>query len=152
MTTHLEFYSAAQRMAQAKALRGLHAQACGQALAPPEAVDRGSPFQPKLHTAQALLCGDFNMPASDAAYAALLQPFEPIAGAPALRLHDAWRVAHGTQPHPPTFRLYDQRYGPDPVACDFVFMSDALAPRLRRVAVDSATQVSDHQPLMVELL
>ena len=150
MTTHLEFYSATQRMAQARGLLALHAQACGHAFAPPMSEERGSPFQPKLHTAQAILCGDFNMPPTDAAYAALLEAFEPTAGAPPQRLHDAWRIANGRAPHPPTFRLFDQRWGPDPVACDFVFLSDGLVPRLRRIAVDSLTQASDHQPVVAE--
>jgi len=150
MTTHLEYYSAPQRMAQAQALRALHAEACAQALAPPLAEEPGSPFQPKVHTPQAVLCGDFNMPPTDPAYAALLQSFEPVPGAPQ-RLLDAWRIVHGTTPHAPTFRLFDRRYGPEPVACDFVFVSDELAPRVARIAVDPATQVSDHQPVVVEL-
>lgn len=153
MTTHLEYYSASQRMAQAAALRALHIEACAQAASPPLPLpdDVGTPFQPKPHTAQAMLCGDFNMAPSDPAYAALLQSFE-LAGSAPQRLHDAWRVAHGdSTPHPPTFRLYDHTYGPVPMACDFVFLSDALAPRLRRIEVDLATQASDHQPVLVEL-
>jgi endonuclease/exonuclease/phosphatase family metal-dependent hydrolase len=44
MTTHLEFYSKTQRMAQAKALRALHAEYTALALAPPEESTDGSPF------------------------------------------------------------------------------------------------------------
>jgi len=150
MTTHLEYHSGTQRLAQARALRGWHAEAVDQALAPPQAEAAGTPFQAKLHAPEALLCGDFNMPASDAAYAELLAPFGSVDGAQR-RLHDAWQVAHGATPQPPTFRLYDQRFGTDPVACDFVFLSDGLAPRLRRIEVDTATRASDHQPVLVEL-
>ncbi|MDM0043983.1 endonuclease/exonuclease/phosphatase family protein [Variovorax dokdonensis] len=151
MTTHLEYYSSTQRMAQAVALRELHAQACAQTLAPPrrEEGDAG-PFQAKLHTEQAVICGDFNMAPTDPAYAEMVEGFEPIAGT-RRHLQDAWRVAHGDAPHAPTFRLFDRRYGPDPVACDFVFLSEALAPRLRRIEVDGNTQVSDHQPVAIEL-
>jgi endonuclease/exonuclease/phosphatase family metal-dependent hydrolase len=39
LTTHLEFYSRRQRRAQARALRELHLQYCGQALAPPQPGD-----------------------------------------------------------------------------------------------------------------
>ncbi|MBS0449753.1 MAG: endonuclease/exonuclease/phosphatase family protein [Proteobacteria bacterium] len=153
MTTHLEYYSQAQRSAQADALRGLHMEACAQAASPPrpEPEDAGTPFQHKLHTAEAILCGDFNMPATDTAYAALLQPFALPDGS-RHQLRDAWPAVRGNaQAHAPTFRLFDRRYGPDPVACDFVFVSDGLAPRLRRIEVDGATQVSDHQPVLVEL-
>lgn len=145
MTTHLEYYSKPQRMAQARALRALHIEACAQAAAPPRADEPGSPFQAKAHTPHAILCGDFNLAPSAPEYAVIQQPFDGGA-----RFHDAWRVLHGDAPHPPTFRLFDHTYGPKPVACDFVFVSDALAPRLRHIAVDGATQVSDHQPVAVE--
>src|SRR5262249_1288993 len=54
MTTHLEYYSKTQRMAQARALRELHQQYSAQADAPPEHSDDGSPFQSKLHTGNAI--------------------------------------------------------------------------------------------------
>ena len=91
------------------------------AAAPPADGDAGSPFQAKTHTAQAILCGDFNLEASAPEYAAI------TAG----DLHDAWRALHGAQPQPATFRLFDRSYGPEPVACDFVFVSAGLLPRLR---------------------
>jgi|UPI000485602C endonuclease/exonuclease/phosphatase family metal-dependent hydrolase len=155
MTTHLEYYSSAQRLAQARAVRALHVEACEQAATPPVVEYRGSPFQPKLHTPQAILCGDFNMPSSDPAYDEIQQSFTdpalPVGGTPDKRLQDAWPLAHPDSPHDPTFRLFDRKYGPDPLACDFVFVSNALAPRVRRVEVDLQTQASDHQPVLIEL-
>lgn len=145
MTTHLEFYSRLQRMAQSHALRELHAQACAQAAAPPKLSDDGSPFQPKVHTANAVLCGDFNLEADQPDYAAITQPMQFG------RFHDCWRLLHGEAAHPPTFRVYDRGDAPNPVACDFVFVSDGLKDRVRRIAVDGATQASDHQPVAVEL-
>ena len=65
------------------------------------------------------------------------------------RLWDSWRLLHGNAPQPPTFRLYDRTYGPEPVACDFVFVSDSLQGRVQRFGVDAATQASDHQPVAV---
>jgi endonuclease/exonuclease/phosphatase family metal-dependent hydrolase len=55
MTTHLEFYSKRQRMAQAQALRALHAQSAAHAAGPPEPSDDGSPFQTRLHPAHTIL-------------------------------------------------------------------------------------------------
>jgi endonuclease/exonuclease/phosphatase family metal-dependent hydrolase len=147
MTTHLEYYSGIQRMAQARALRGLHVEACAHAAAPPAPDTSNSPFQSKRHTPQAILCGDFNLGPDEPEYAVIQEPFE---GATA-RLRDGWPLVHGSAAHAPTFRLFDRTYGPEPVACDFVFVSDALAPRVRRIEVDSATQASDHQPVWVEL-
>jgi endonuclease/exonuclease/phosphatase family metal-dependent hydrolase len=149
MTTHLEYYSAPQRLAQALALRALHDEACALAAGPPEPSDDGSPFQTKVHTPHAVLCGDFNADASDAACAAIVSSASPANAMHAFR--DAWPLVHGGAPHAPTFRLFDHTYGPDPLACDFVFVSAALAPRVRRVAVDLQTRASDHQPVLVEL-
>ena len=141
MTTHLEYYSKLQRMAQARALCELHAQASAMAAAPPADDDSRSPFQTKTHTAHTILCGDFNLEASAPEYAALV----------AAGLRDAWTLLHGTAPQPPTFRVFDRSYGPDPVACDFVFVSEGLASQLRRFDVDGLTQASDHQPVAVQL-
>lgn len=155
MTTHLEYYATAQRLAQARALRALHLEACAQAAAPPLDPGEAGPFQPKRHTPQAILCGDFNMASSDPAYDEIVQPFTdpalPAGGTPARRLQDTWPLAHPERPQDPTFRLFDRRYGRDPIACDFVFVSDALAPRVRKIEVDLHTRASDHQPVLVEL-
>lgn len=145
MTTHLEFYSQRQRLAQAIALRELHAQACAQAAAPPQPSDDGSPFQTKPHTANAVLCGDFNMESSWPEYAEVTRP-----GAHG-RLWDCWPLVHGAAPQPPTFHVHDSTYSPTPVACDFVFVSDGLKDRVHRIEVDGRTKASDHQPVMVEL-
>ncbi|MGV3571361.1 MAG: endonuclease/exonuclease/phosphatase family protein [Ramlibacter sp.] len=145
MTTHLEYYSKPQRLAQARGLRDLHAQYTAQALSPPQPSDDGSPFQSKAHTGNAILCGDFNLEAHEPDYAAIVEPFAHG------RLWDAWRLLHGQAPHPTTFRLFDRRYGPEPVACDFAFVSDGLQDKVRRIAIDGKTQASDHQPVLLEL-
>ena len=121
-------------------------EACEQALAPPQPSDDGSPFRTRVHTTQAILCGDFNLEANEPEYAAITEP------APQGRLWDSWRVLHGEGArHASTFRLFDRTYGPDPVACDFVFVSDSLRDRVRSLAVDSETRDSDHQPVVVSL-
>lgn len=148
MTTHLEFYSARQRMAQARALVDIHAQACRQAAHAPLADETGGPFQTKGHTGSAILCGDFNLETPDTEYALIQGDPAPDATG----LTDAWHLAHGVQPHAPTFRLFDRRYGPVPIACDFVFVSDDLKPRVKRLEVNLQTRASDHQPVLLELV
>lgn len=145
-TTHLEYYSPRQRLAQAHALLRLHAEAAALAQQPPQPDPDGGPFQAKPHTADALLCGDFNF-GPDSDEHRLLRTRR--ADAPAL--HDAWALLHGARPHDPTFRLFDRTYGPEPMACDFVFVSDGVAPRVRRMQVDGQTRASDHQPVLIEL-
>ena len=160
MSTHLEFYSPVQRMAQALALRDLHAQASALADAPPLADDDGSPFQPQVHTGQAILCGDFNFEPSAPEYATIQQPFSPLAhygqaqtaiNSKANHWRDAWPLVHAQAPHAQTFRLFDRTYGPQPITCDFVFVSDSLAHRVQGLAVNLDTQVSDHQPVLLAL-
>ena len=147
MTTHLEFYSTRQRAAQAQALIGLHTQACAHAALPPLDDQSGQPFQSKPHSVSAILCGDFNFETHDAEYATV----QAAPAATATRLHDAWRLAHGAAPHAPSFRLHDRRYGPLPITCDFVFVSDDLAARVQRVEVNGTSRASDHQPVLLEL-
>ena len=54
------------------------------------------------------------------------------AGVPAYR--DAWVIAHGHQPHVPTFCVHDRSWKDTPYCCDFVFVSENLAARVREVA------------------
>jgi endonuclease/exonuclease/phosphatase family metal-dependent hydrolase len=141
MTTHLEYYSAVQRLAQARALCELHAQASAMAAEPQTEGDVGTPFQARTHTPLAILCGDFNFQATESEHALI----------EAAGLRDAWGVHHGTRPQEPTFRLFDRTYGPEPVACDFVFVSAGLVPRVQRVWVDGQTRHSDHQSVAIDL-
>jgi endonuclease/exonuclease/phosphatase family metal-dependent hydrolase len=147
MTTHLEFYSKRQRMAQAKGLLEIHAQACAHAAHPPLDDASEGPFQKKIHTTSALMCGDFNFEPSDPEYTCIQQEAAPEA----TQFTDAWRLLRGNARHEPTFRLYDRRYGPEPVCCDFVFASADVHPRIKRIEVNRQTRASDHQPVLLEL-
>jgi len=147
MTTHLEYYSQAQRLVQAQALRSIHQLACGHALHPPWVADgsNNTPYQPKPHTLDAVLCGDFNFEPHSDEYRCLVDPRH------AHPLADSWLLASPGQAHPPTFRLYDDTYGPEAVSCDFLFVSVSLSRRVRKVTVDTLTQASDHQPVLLDL-
>lgn len=156
MTTHLEYYSRPQRMAQAQALRALHLKACAQAAWPPDGAADGSPFQGKVHTPHAILCGDFNLQAHEPEYAAIAAPLaareaDGWASAGQPPLWDAWRLLHPGAAQPPTFCVFDREYAAAPVACDFVWVSDSLKERVRAVRVDGQTRASDHQPVLLAL-
>jgi endonuclease/exonuclease/phosphatase family metal-dependent hydrolase len=135
-------------MAQAQALAALHSQACLQAAHPPQDDETGAPFQNKVRTASAIVCGDFNLETTDPEYGVI----QALPEGGVTRLADAWPVKHGNTPHAPTFRLFDRRYGPVPISCDFVFMSEDLKPRVAQVAVNTVTRASDHQPVLLELV
>lgn len=157
MTTHLEYHSQCQRLAQARYLRRMHFEALSHTYSQPQFAQDGSPYQTKAHTSHAVLCGDFNFGVGQAEYEALMAKAQPMecleAGWPervvGARWHDAWTVLHAQQPHAPTFGVYDNTYAPEPMACDFVWLSDSLRSQIRSMQVDTQTQASDHQPIRV---
>ena len=47
--------------------------------------------------------------------------------------------------------MHEPRPDEPAYCCDYVYVTADLAPRLRAMRVDGATQASDHQPVIVEL-
>ena len=144
MTTHLEYSSAKLRAAQVEAIRAVHDSACERESLPRE--DGPGTYVRVPGSRSALLTGDFNMKPEDPTRRRLSDPFGD--GVPALV--DAWAALRAGEPHPPSFCLYDQSHG-EPHCCDFVFVTEDLVPRLRRIEYDVETKVSDHQPVLIEL-
>jgi endonuclease/exonuclease/phosphatase family metal-dependent hydrolase len=148
MTTHLEYYSQTQRLAQIDAIRRLHEEACAHAASPRLGKgEEGGSFEVLPRPAAALLCGDMNFPAHAGERVCLLAPFEP--GTPAFV--DAWEVLHGTALHAPTVGIHPVDFVDRPECYDFWFLTEDLAPRLRDHGVNDTTEASDHQPVWVEL-
>ena len=146
-TTHLEYYSERQRRAQVEALRSLQAEAAAHAADPDVHEKEGGPFQRQPRPQSGILTADFNLRPEHDLYALLQAPIEGSAG-----YLDSWRVRHGHRPHAPTLAIFDKRQWPDtPFACDFIFVTEDLAPRVTDVVVDIETDASDHQPVMLTL-
>jgi endonuclease/exonuclease/phosphatase family metal-dependent hydrolase len=146
-TTHLEYFSDVQRRAQALRLRNLHDESCQRGMHPARATTEGGPFDATPQTTRAILTGDFNFPPEHPAYGEIQQAL--ASGAP--RYRDAWTLANDRRPHAPTFCVHSDEYSKTPYCCDFVFVSDDLAQRVRSIEVNSETQASDHQPVLLEL-
>jgi endonuclease/exonuclease/phosphatase family metal-dependent hydrolase len=144
-TTHLEYYSDVQRRAQAQRLCHLHDEACRRAMHPGRATAEGGPFDTTAQTTSAILVGDFNFPPENPAYDDIQQHLTDV---PAYR--DAWPLVHGHRPHEPTFCVHSQAYSRSPYCCDFAFVSADAAQRVRNVEVESQTQASDHQPVLLD--
>jgi len=142
ITTHLEYYSSGHRAAQIERLRELHATTNAET-----GKAESGPFQQLPHPESALVCGDFNMPPEDPLRARFLEAF--VDDAP--KFMDAWQVLHASEPHPHTFRVHERSDGQSPYCCDYVFVTEDLAPHLRSIAVDAHNLASDHQPVIVEL-
>lgn len=146
LTTHLEYYSAVQRGAQVDALRQLQREAAAHAF-PGPAGKEGTPFEPRPRGPRAVLTGDFNCDASDPMIARLQAD---LPGAP--RWVDAWGCAHPGEPHAKTVGLYDHaQWSHVARSFDFCFVTEDIAPCVRRLEVDLQTQASDHQPVLLEL-
>lgn len=144
MTTHLEYSSDKLRRAQVEGIREAHRTTCERVATPRE--DGPGTYALFPTSRSAVLTGDFNMRPDDPVKQRISEPFGN--GAPALL--DAWQVAHGSRPHPHSFCLYDQSNGA-PHCCDFVFVTEDLAARVRQIDCDQETQASDHQPVLLEL-
>jgi endonuclease/exonuclease/phosphatase family metal-dependent hydrolase len=140
MTTHLEFFSAAHRAAQIERLRALQAEVEDNAARPPKAG--ASPYDPVPRPASLVLCGDLNLQPHEDEYRQLFAP----------PLFDAWRVARGGAPHPPSTGLYDRRQWPMGGHCrDYFAVTADVAQRVASIEVDLSTGASDHQPLRLSL-
>lgn len=142
-TTHLEYYSRSHRAAQIERLRELHGER-NRETAPGE---QQGPYRRLAAPMSAIVCGDFNLPADDPLRARLLEPF--ASGMP--KFVDAWSHLHPGTPHPHTFRVHERGPGQSPYCCDYVFITDDIAPRLRSFSIDGANRASDHQPVSVAL-
>ena len=147
-TTHLEYYSAKQRAAQVERLRELQAEAAGHANEPVRPEKQDSPFAPAPRPASGVLTGDFNFRPEDPLHARI----QAAIGTDVPPYRDAWHIAHPGRRHDPTLGVFDKEQWPQaPFCCDFIFVTDDIAARVAEVAVNSETDASDHQPVLLAL-
>jgi endonuclease/exonuclease/phosphatase family metal-dependent hydrolase len=144
MTTHLEYSHSDIRQQQVEAIRGIHASACARASFP--RADGPGTYARTAAAMSAILTGDFNMKPDDPTKHRLSEPFDQ--GWPSLV--DGWMALNGILPHPLTSCIVDRSYG-EPHCCDYILVTEDLAPRIRRIVCDEATRASDHQPLLIEM-
>jgi endonuclease/exonuclease/phosphatase family metal-dependent hydrolase len=143
--THLKFHSGDHREVQIERLLDLQQDASTRAKA--VVVEDKEPYASQVVEPSGILCGDFNFDSSDAQHAKLGNPSRP-----GLNYRDAWSICYPGRPHLPTCGIYDRKQWPNGEDCrDFIFVTEDLAGRVRRIAVDSKTAASDHQPVLIEL-
>ncbi len=147
LTTHLEYYSVKQRRAQIGALRVLQEEVAGHARVGRIDKDSNPAFAARVRPIAAVICGDFNLEPDSPEYALMGSPLPD--GVPAWR--DAWRVCHGDRPHAASVGLHGAEWPDRPYCCDYHWVTEDLAPRVRAVAVEADTPASDHQPVILEL-
>jgi endonuclease/exonuclease/phosphatase family metal-dependent hydrolase len=143
--THLEFHSVEQREAQIGRLLELQHEASSQPTT--AAAIHREPYGSQTTAASGILCGDFNFDVSDAQHAMLHGSSRP-----GLNYRDAWLIAQPDRPRAPTCGIHDHAQWPNGADCrDFIFVTEDLAPRVQRVAVNGDTAASDHQPVLIEM-
>lgn len=150
VSTHLEYYSTPQRVAQVERLRELHAEASLRAVRSKDSDESESrgPFAWQPRPQSAVIVGDFNFRPEDPLHARMQEPFSGAVNT----LRDAWQVAHPGVAHQPTLGVYDKVQWPgDAYASDFVFVTDDLGVRVADITVNGKTQASDHQPVLLRL-
>ena len=144
---HLEFHSPEQRMAQVDRLRELHREAIEERRLPPR-TDSDGPYQAVARPVDGVFCGDFNMRCDSAEYRRMLAPMADDARP----FRDAWPLVHPGRAHVPTCGVHDRVQWPEGPHCrDFFFVTGACGESARDLRVDTVTDASDHQPLMLEL-
>ena len=144
---HLEFHSQIQRLAQVNRLREIQFESIEENQSPPKA-DADGPYQAIPRPVDAIYCGDFNMLYNSQEYLCMLSPLEQTLQP----FTDAWTVAHPSQSHDPTCGIYDHQSWPEGAHCrDFFFAAGRCAQRITDVTVNTTTDASDHQPLIMTL-
>lgn len=146
MTTHLEYYSRRQRLAQVEALRVLQGEAGSHGLQPPT-HERDAVFAPRPRPISAVLCGDFNFEPQTPEYHRLTGSIDGMVP----DWVDAWAVLQGNLPHAPSVGLHGAEWPDRAFCCDFFFVTEDLTDRLQGIQVVAETAASDHQPLILEL-
>src|SRR4051812_32875997 len=76
VTTHLEYYSARQRMAQTEALRAIYAEGHAYARDAQVTSDDGSPFRTLLRPRATVITGDFNFEPDGPEHPRMLSAFD----------------------------------------------------------------------------
>ena len=147
ITTHLEYYSQRQRSTQVEALRALHAEACGHAGALRPDANVHATFAALERPRSAVVCGDFNFAPEAPEYVRMISAYSDATP----RFRDAWSVYRPGVPHPPSVGVNGAEWPDHPYCCDFLFLTDDLSTRVRRVEMFAATKASDHQPVLLEL-
>lgn len=147
LTTHLEYYSQRQRAAQVRALGALQDEIAGYAGAHATGKEVNPVFTPRRRPVSAVVCGDFNCEPDSPEYLLMSSGIEGDRP----RWRDAWGVVHGEAPHAATVGLHGAEWPDRQYCCDYMWVTDDVAPRVVDFGVATGTDASDHQPVWLEL-
>tara|TARA_B100000579_G_C22728754_1_gene803094 strand:+ start:131 stop:982 length:852 start_codon:yes stop_codon:yes gene_type:complete len=147
MTTHLEFFSKIQQLAQIQRIREIHEEASCQFYKP--GIDKpNTPFELISRPENTIICGDFNFIPDSTSYKKMTASFYDKN----INLVDAWKVHQRLSSHPPTCGIFDfKQWKNGPHCRDYFFMTQSLAQKINNISVNTESDASDHQPIRLML-
>ena len=147
MTTHLEFFSEIQQLAQIQRIREIHKEASCQFHNPGKDMP-DTPFELVIRPEKTVICGDFNFIPDSTPYRKMIAKFSDKK----MGLVDAWRTHKEGSPHTPTCGIFDiKQWKKGPHCRDYFFISQSLVQKVNQVSVNTETDASDHQPIRLVL-
>ncbi len=140
INTHLAFHDQRERQQQIERLCHLEYERTSQLLNP-KASGVGA-YQPQAMPSRRILCGDLNC-GTDSPECRFMRDRGWL---------DAWVQDRGNDPHLPTCGIYDRNQWPEGPHCrDYFWLSTEFASVVVNVTVDIQTDLSDHQPIILEI-
>ena len=140
INTHLAFHDSNENRLQLERFSLLEQERIAHHSSPKQ-LDTGIYQEGYLAKAR-ILCGDFNLTPESANYQYQIQA----------NWIDAWRQRHSDQEHLPTCGIFDSSQWPEGAHCrDYFWLSKELASCNIDVNVDTRTDLSDHQPIILEI-
>jgi endonuclease/exonuclease/phosphatase family metal-dependent hydrolase len=140
LNTHLAFHDEAENQQQVEHLNHLEQERTAHQREP-KRVGSGT-YQAGYPATARMLCGDFNFTPESPQYRYQLD----------MNWADAWKLNQGNETHPPTCGIFDATQWPQGGHCrDFFWLSPELQSLQIEIKVDTDTNLSDHQPVMLEI-
>ena len=140
LNTHLAFHDDAENQQQVAHLNHLEQERTAHHREPKQ-TGAGTYQQGPLASAR-MLCGDFNFMPDTPQYRYQLE----------MNWADAWKLHKGDESYPHTCGIFDANQWPQGAHCrDFFWLSPELQSQQISITVDTDTNLSDHQPVMLEI-
>jgi endonuclease/exonuclease/phosphatase family metal-dependent hydrolase len=140
INTHLAYHDSNEAQVQLEHLQTIEGYRLSH-LRHPKAAGPGC-FQEGYLASARILCGDFNFDTNGSHY-----QYQIKSG-----WIDTWKQVDPDQPQPATCGIFDRVQWPQGGHCrDYFWLSSELAGHPIKAHVDSSTDLSDHQPIMLEI-
>lgn len=140
INTHLAFHDDAENQQQLEYLNHLEQERIAHHREPKRAGT--GTYQAGPLASSRMLCGDFNFTPDTLQYRYQLD----------MNWADAWKLNRNDETHPPTCGIFDADQWPQGAHCrDFFWLSHELQSLQFEISVDTDTNLSDHQPVMLEI-